>query len=298
MEKTPTSKKKRRVRGALCAAFAAAVLVSGGGYALASQGNNSHQGNSQQKKSNQNNAASTTEPGTVQAFGGKATQESQSTDPYASNWDSMVQAQAGWMQDQKYAGPFNSFLAQYDQFRGQSLAEMANNVNTQMLSQITYSDTLYGQADDYWATPIETAMNRQGDCKDQAILQYYIMRHLGVPENRLFVAVVDAIKSDNYGDHAVLLLNTAPYGQPESFVVMNDGGAVVNSNQYENSNTLPQGWPDTYTFYDARNTDGFWATKYSNDSVGEQVSNNAVTAKTIVAVSQPPGLPKMTFRIG
>ena len=253
-QKKAAPKKKHRVRKTLCAAFAAATLLGGGLVAYQHY-----------------NSASRTyhvyypgpEPGLIHAFGETAKKTPQSLDPYGSNWNAIPSYQQYYMNNAADARGYRSYLAMFDKYKGETLVQMANDVNATVQSTITYSDTLYGPADTYWAPPIQTEMYGKGDCKDQAVLQYYIMLHLGVPEDRLSVAGVDASpKKDNYPDHAVLLLNTAPAGQPQSFVVLNDGGPVVDSNAYEQGGTVP-GWPQNYVFYEARNQKSFWATKYS-----------------------------------
>jgi predicted transglutaminase-like cysteine proteinase len=58
---------------------------------------------------------------------------------------------------------------------------------------------------DYWGTPIEF-MQRGGDCEDFAIAKYTALRALGVPEERLRIAIVQ----DTYKNipHAVLAVYT------------------------------------------------------------------------------------------
>jgi predicted transglutaminase-like cysteine proteinase len=99
--------------------------------------------------------------------------------------------------------------------RGQSIKKMAAFVNN-MMNAVPYikDSNNWGQSD-YWATPIEF-MQRGGDCEDYAIAKYTALRALGVPEERLRLAIVhDTLKNI---PHAVL-------------VVYTDSGSYVLDNQ-------------------------------------------------------------------
>lgn len=72
----------------------------------------------------------------------------------------------------------------------------------------------YGKTD-YWATPNEFFL-RGGDCEDFAIAKYSLLKELGVPENRMRLAIVqDKIKNV---PHAVL-------------IVYSDNGGILLDNQ-------------------------------------------------------------------
>ena len=58
---------------------------------------------------------------------------------------------------------------------------------------------------DYWATPVEF-FNNGGDCEDYAIAKYASLRALGVPENRMRVAIVQDLKKNI--PHALLIVYT------------------------------------------------------------------------------------------
>lgn len=102
-----------------------------------------------------------------------------------------------------------------DRFSDMPLKRMASKVND-FVNQAPYilDDKLWDKSD-YWATPVEF-LERGGDCEDFAIAKYTALRVLGVPEERLRVAIVqDQIKNI---PHAVL-------------VVYTDQGPVVLDNQ-------------------------------------------------------------------
>ena len=94
---------------------------------------------------------------------------------------------------------------------------------------IAYSAKLYGESDDHWAAPAETVLHGKGDCKDQTGLQYAILRHLGVPEKRLMIAIVSIVGSHDDYDHAFLLLNVAPADKAPHFVILNDVKPVIDA---------------------------------------------------------------------
>lgn len=111
------------------------------------------------------------------------------------------------------------FLQDLSAFKGQSLEDMAYSVNS-LLNQVRYvsDNTNYGKSD-YWATPIEF-LTRGGDCEDYAIAKYTALRILGVPEERMRVAIVQDLQKNI--PHAVLIVYT-------------DKGAMVLDNQIKSA---------------------------------------------------------------
>lgn len=100
-------------------------------------------------------------------------------------------------------------------YRGMPLEKMASRVNSYINETKYIVDSRnYGQSD-YWSTPIEF-FNRGGDCEDFAIAKYASLRALGVPEERLRIAIVHDLVKDI--PHAVL-------------VVYTDSGALILDNQ-------------------------------------------------------------------
>jgi predicted transglutaminase-like cysteine proteinase len=107
------------------------------------------------------------------------------------------------------------FRGQLDGLKGQSLNKMASGVN-EIVNKVRYvSDNKnYGQ-NDYWATPVEF-FAKGGDCEDYAIAKYTALRALGVPEDRLRVAIVQDMQKNV--PHAILIVYT-------------DNGAMILDNQ-------------------------------------------------------------------
>lgn len=85
------------------------------------------------------------------------------------------------------------------------LKTMAQRVNNIMNKKRYIVDSKNWGKSDYWATPAEF-MERGGDCEDFAIAKYTALRALGVPEERLRLAIVqDQLKNI---PHAILIVYT------------------------------------------------------------------------------------------
>jgi len=134
----------------------------------------------------------------------------------------------------KWTGMFARFEIAMDQPRGRQVLEvwrhkissyeglplekMAELVNGYVNEQPYVLDSRNWGKSDYWATPVEF-FQRGGDCEDFAIAKYVSLRALGVPEERLRIAIVHDLQKDI--PHAVL-------------VVYADSGAMILDNQSDN----------------------------------------------------------------
>lgn len=98
-----------------------------------------------------------------------------------------------------------SWKRQIASFQGLPLERMAEQVNRFVNQQPYILDSDNWGTSDYWATPIEF-LQRGGDCEDFAIAKYASLRALGVPEERLRIAIVHD-KQKNI-PHAVLIVYT------------------------------------------------------------------------------------------
>ncbi len=133
----------------------------------------------------------------------------------------------------KWTGMFSRFERAMDTSEGQTvisrwrerlrpmaglpLAAMAQRVNDLVNETEYINDSRNWSKSDYWETPVEF-FTHGGDCEDFAIAKYVSLRALGVPEDRLRVALVhDKIKDI---PHALLILYT-------------DNGALVLDNQVD-----------------------------------------------------------------
>lgn len=106
--------------------------------------------------------------------------------------------------------------------QGLNLKAMANRVN-KIVNQKRYivDSKNYGKSD-YWATPVEF-LKRGGDCEDFAIAKYTALRSLGVPEERMRVAIVHD-KQKNI-PHAVLIV----YTEQGPYILDNQNKSLVNA---------------------------------------------------------------------
>lgn len=65
---------------------------------------------------------------------------------------------------------------------------------------------------DYWATPIESLMKGAGDCKGYALAKYFSLRRLGVPNEKLLITYVKALRLNRA--HMVLTYYPSPNAEP------------------------------------------------------------------------------------
>lgn len=113
----------------------------------------------------------------------------------------------------------DNFRAKLEDLKGMPLNKMAARVN-EIVNDVRYvpDSKNYGQ-NDYWATPVEF-FAKGGDCEDYAIAKYTALRALGVPEDRLRVAIVQDMQKNV--PHAILIVYT-------------DNGAMILDNQIKSA---------------------------------------------------------------
>ena len=70
---------------------------------------------------------------------------------------------------------------------------------------------LWGE-ENYWATPVEFIGANGGDCEDFAIAKYFSLLELGVPDEKMRIAMVKAIKLNQY--HMVVAYYKTPSSVP------------------------------------------------------------------------------------
>ncbi len=81
---------------------------------------------------------------------------------------------------------------------------------------------LWGKKD-YWATPIEALGIRGADCEDYSIAKYFTLREMGVPEEKLKIMYVKALKLNQA--HMVLTYYPTPDAVP--LVLDNINGEIL-----------------------------------------------------------------------
>ncbi|NLU97230.1 sulfate adenylyltransferase [Marinomonas sp. UCMA 3892] len=103
-----------------------------------------------------------------------------------------------------------------DDSRSLPIVDQLTQVNN-FFNQMDFVDdmTLWGK-EDYWATPIEFLGMQAGDCEDFTIAKYFTLRELGVPDEKLRLVYVKALKLNQH--HMVL----AYYHKPTSVPVLLD----------------------------------------------------------------------------
>ncbi|NPA71341.1 MAG: sulfate adenylyltransferase [Gammaproteobacteria bacterium] len=74
------------------------------------------------------------------------------------------------------------------------------------------SDKIHWKKKDYWATPIEFLSTDGGDCEDFTIAKYFTLKALGVPEKKLYLTYVKAIRLNQA--HMVLTYFKRPKSIP------------------------------------------------------------------------------------
>ena len=126
------------------------------------------------------------------------------------------------------------------QFRGMSMNAQVDAVNN-YVNKVRYIEDKrnFGKSD-YWATPAEF-FARGGDCEDFAIAKYAMLKQLGVPENKMRVAIVqDKVKNV---PHAVLIVYT-------------DNGPMLLDNQIKRTSQVAS--IDRYKPIYSINASGWW----------------------------------------
>jgi predicted transglutaminase-like cysteine proteinase len=73
-------------------------------------------------------------------------------------------------------------------------------------------DIVHWRKADYWATPVEFLATAGGDCEDFAIAKYFTLLELGVPESRLQITYVKALRLNQA--HMVLAYYANPAADP------------------------------------------------------------------------------------
>lgn len=83
-----------------------------------------------------------------------------------------------------------------EELAGRDVYEQLREVN-RFFNQFEYrEDHVHWGEQDYWATPGEFVGTHQGDCEDFVIAKYFSLRKLGVPDERLYLTYVKALRQD------------------------------------------------------------------------------------------------------
>jgi len=123
-------------------------------------------------------------------------------------------------------------------------------------------DIIHWNKKDYWATPLEMLATNAGDCEDYSIAKYFTLKALGVPESKLYITYVKAIRLNQA--HMVLTYFETPKSIP--LVLDNINKRILKATKRKDLVPI-------YSF----NGDGLWLAKQRGK--GRQVSGGASKLK-------------------
>ena len=91
--------------------------------------------------------------------------------------------------------------------------EKLKRVNKFFNQRIEFVDDIFlWNRNDYWATPVEFLSRGQGDCEDYSIAKYFTLIELGVPEAKMRITYVKALRLNQA--HMVLTYYSTPRAIP------------------------------------------------------------------------------------
>jgi predicted transglutaminase-like cysteine proteinase len=90
--------------------------------------------------------------------------------------------------------------------------EKLEKVNS-FFNQVQFvDDIIHWKQNDYWATPIELLASNGGDCEDFSIAKYFTLKVMGVPEEKLNMTYVKALRLNQA--HMVITYYETPGAEP------------------------------------------------------------------------------------
>ncbi len=108
---------------------------------------------------------------------------------------------------------FNDWRSLIEHSKGQAASITLKQVNDFVNKQVRFeSDLQIWNKNDYWATPMQTLSIQRGDCEDYSIAKYFTLAAAGIPEERLRLMYVQAIKLNQA--HMVLAYYATPDTEP------------------------------------------------------------------------------------
>lgn len=141
---------------------------------------------------------------------------------------------------------------------GQSEWQKVNLVNSHINNALSYKTDLelWGKKD-YWASPIESLAQGEGDCEDYAIAKYFSLIELGVPEDKIRLMYVRQLTVNE--PHMVLIYFESPGEIP--FVLDNFNEKLLPASMRKDLKPI-------YSF----NGQGLWLAKAKG--LGKKVKNS------------------------
>lgn len=150
---------------------------------------------------------------------------------------------------------FHAWQALVDENLHKSEAQKLEAVNDFFNQAQFVDDIIHWGQKDYWATPIEFLGTDAGDCEDFTIAKYFTLKALGIPEHKLYLTYVKAIRLKQA--HMVLTYFETPKSIP--LVLDNINKRILPATQ--RNDLVP-----VYSF----NGDGLWLAKQRGK--GKEVS--------------------------
>ncbi|MBD3755989.1 MAG: transglutaminase-like cysteine peptidase, partial [Gammaproteobacteria bacterium] len=89
---------------------------------------------------------------------------------------------------------FHAWQALVDENLHKSEGQKLEAVNDFFNQAQFVDDIIHWGQKDYWATPIEFLGTDAGDCEDFTIAKYFTLKALGIPEHKLYLTYVKAIR--------------------------------------------------------------------------------------------------------
>ncbi|TVQ81980.1 MAG: hypothetical protein EA357_11130 [Micavibrio sp.] len=101
-----------------------------------------------------------------------------------------------------------NWLRGFDDLKDKPRMQQLREVDRRVDNFLTYASDreVYGKAD-YWATPLDSLKNKRGDCEDFAIMKYFALRWIGVPEDDMRLVAVK-MREDKKAGHATLVVKS------------------------------------------------------------------------------------------
>lgn len=139
---------------------------------------------------------------------------------------------------------------------------LLNKVNNFFNQARFVSDQIHWKQKDYWATPTELLGTDAGDCEDYVIAKYFTLKALGIPEKKLYLTYVKAVRLKQA--HMVLTYFETPSSIP--LVLDNINKRILKA-------TLRRDLIPVYSF----NGDGLWLSRQRGK--GKQVKGGTSKLK-------------------
>ena len=104
-------------------------------------------------------------------------------------------------------------LEQLNAQKQQTERQTLEHINQYFNQRIRFvSDQEHWKKEDYWATPLESLVTQAGDCEDYVIAKYFSLIQSGVPQEKLRITYVKAIRLNQA--HMVLAYYATPKSEP------------------------------------------------------------------------------------